>query len=216
MALKHSYSVLAPLYDLAVKKPLDGARRKSLARLGHVQNKNILVNGIGTGLDLEYLPRGAHYTGSDITPRMLKRAQRRARENGIDIKLKCADSHDLPFANNAFDIVIMHLILAVVPAPERALQEAGRVLRNHGSIYILDKFLMPGQTAPLRRSLNPLLRHIATRTDVVFEHVLAHSPELHLVHDQPALAGGWFRLIELVKKPVKAGTGGIRGGLCHR
>jgi len=200
MALKHSYSILAPLYDMAVRGPLDSARRKSIARLHDIENKDILINGIGTGLDLEYLPHGARYTGSDITPLMLRRADKRANQTELDIKLECADSQQLPFDNEAFDIVVMHLILAVVPDPHRALQEAGRVLKNNGSIYILDKFLRPGQIAPLRRSLNTVLRHIATRTDVVFEEVLSGSTDLHVVSDDPALAGGWFRLIELVKK----------------
>lgn len=54
--------------------------------------------------------------------------------------------------------------------------------------------------APVRRGLNTLLRHIATRTDVVFEEVLSGSQDLHVLNDDPALAGGWFRLIELVKQ----------------
>ena len=73
----------------------------------------------------------------------------------------------------------MHLILAVVPEPASALQEAGRVLKNRGSIYILDKFLRPGQLAPIRRGMNTVLRHIATRTDVVFEEVLSSSTDHH-------------------------------------
>jgi phosphatidylethanolamine/phosphatidyl-N-methylethanolamine N-methyltransferase len=201
MALKHSYSVLAPLYDAAVRAPLDRVRQKSLARLHDVHDKNILINGIGTGLDLEYLPHGARYIGTDITPLMLRRAEKRARQSAIDITLECADSLRLPFKNESFDAIIMHLILAVVPNPERALQEADRVLKSNGSIYILDKFLRPGQLAPVRRGLNTVLRHIATRTDVVFEEVLSHSSHLHVVSDEPALAGGWFRLIELVKHP---------------
>jgi ubiquinone/menaquinone biosynthesis C-methylase UbiE len=198
MALKHSYSVLAPLYDFAVRGPLDSARRRSLARIEDFNDRDILINGIGTGLDLDHLPHGARYTGTDITPLMLRRAEKRARKTGIDIKLECADSLNLPFRNESFDIIIMHLILAVVPEPERALLEADRVLRKNGRIFILDKFLKPGQLAPVRRSMNAILRHVATRTDVVFEDVLSHS-RLHLVSDQPALAGGWFRLIELAK-----------------
>jgi ubiquinone/menaquinone biosynthesis C-methylase UbiE len=200
MALKHSYSLLSPIYDLAVRRPLDHIRKKSLARLQNVVGKDILINGIGTGLDLDYLPRGARYTGLDITPLMLRRAAKRAEQSGVEIQLECADSLNLPYRSETFDIVVMHLILAVVPDPARALQEAERVLRTNGSIYILDKFLRPGQIAPIRRTINTVSRHIATRTDVVFEELLPDAAKLHVVSDDPALAGGWFRLIELAKK----------------
>ena len=132
MALKHSYSVIAPVYDALVQKPLDEVRRKSISRIKDTENKHILINGIGTGLDIEHLPEGAKYTATDITPRMLQRAQQRALQTNIDIEFKCADSHHLPFESESFDIVIMHLILAVVPNPELALQEAERVLNPLG------------------------------------------------------------------------------------
>ncbi|HET9700162.1 MAG TPA: hypothetical protein VFP70_04495, partial [Burkholderiales bacterium] len=75
-----------------------------------------------------------------------------------------------------------------------------RVLKPGGSVLILDKFLRPGQRAPLRRALNLISRHIATRLDVVFEEVLARVPDLRVHSDQPAFAGGWFRSIRLVKQ----------------
>jgi hypothetical protein len=64
-------------------------------------------------------------------------------------------------------------------------------------VLIFDKFLRPGQSAPLRRLANPLMRRLATRLDVVFEDTLHHAPTLRLVNDQAAIAGGWFRLIQL-------------------
>jgi hypothetical protein len=64
-------------------------------------------------------------------------------------------------------------------------------------VLIFDKFLLPAQRAPLRRLINPLLRRVATRLDVVFEEVLRKTPELVLESNQPALASGWFRLIRL-------------------
>lgn len=199
MALKHSYTLLAPFYDALVSAPLDSWRQQSLARLQDTHAKRILVNGIGSGLDIPYLPADAILTGSDITPAMLARADKRAAEHQCDIDLVCTDSQQLSFENESFDIIIMHLILAVVPQPERALQEASRVLKPGGRIFIFDKFLRPGERALARRLLNVFIRHIATRTDVVFETVLATSPELNLIHNQAALAGGWFRLIELHK-----------------
>ena len=199
MSLKHSYTLLAPFYDFMVSGALDKARKKSLKRLHNTANKKILINGIGSGLDIPYLPRDAQYTGTDITAAMLKIAKQRAVNHSFNIELICADSHNLPFDDEAFDIVIMHLILAVVPNPVLALQEANRVLKPGGSIYIFDKFLKPGEFAPLRKIFNLFIRHIATRTDVVFEHVLEQSPSLKLSSNEPALANGWFRLIELKK-----------------
>ncbi|MCK4834381.1 MAG: class I SAM-dependent methyltransferase [Gammaproteobacteria bacterium] len=204
MALKHSYTLLAPVYDALVSGPLDFYREKSLSRITDTNNKYILINGIGSGLDIPFLPTDACYIGTDITPAMLRRAKKRAAEDksepSLDISFQVADSQALPFQDNSFDIIIMHLILAVVPDPVLALQEADRVLKPGGKIYLFDKFIRPGQLAIVRRLLSIFVRHFATRTDVVFENVLKTCPELHLVQDEPALAKGWFRLIELEKQ----------------
>ena len=107
MSLKHSYTLLAPFYDFIVSVPLDNARRCSIENIKNTADKKILVNGIGSGLDIPYLPSDAKYTGTDITPAMLKVAQRRASEHDFDIELICADSQKLPFDDEQFDIVIM-------------------------------------------------------------------------------------------------------------
>lgn len=203
MALKHSYTVLAPIYDSLVSGPLDFYREKSLSRITDTENKQILINGIGSGLDIPFLPTDACYVGTDITPAMLRRAENRASQystdKSLDISFQAADSQALPFEDESFDI-IMHLILAVVPKPVLALQEASRVLKPGGKIYLFDKFIRPGQLAITRRLLSFFIRHIATRTDVVFEEVLSTCPLLNITQDEPALAKGWFRLIELEKQ----------------
>ena len=203
MALKHSYTLLAPVYDALVSGPLDFYREKSLSRISDPENKRILINGIGSGLDIPHLSNKSSYVGTDITPAMLKRAEKRAAsyitERSLDISFQLADSQSLPFDDAHFDIIIMHLILAVVPDPELALQEASRVLKPGGKIYIFDKFIRPGQLAIARRLLSFFIRHVATRTDVVFEDVLENCPSLEVTSDEPALAKGWFRLIELYK-----------------
>ncbi len=198
MSLKHSYTLLAPLYDLIVNGPTAGMRHNSLRRLAEATDQNILVSGIGTGLDIPALPAGPVYTGVDLTPAMLRRAQRRVGQRN-DIRLHCGDVMRLPYANEQFDIILMHLILAVVPEPERALHEAARVVRPGGRILILDKFLRHGERAPLRRVLNSVIRHIATRTDVVLEPLLAECPQLQLVEEIRLAPGGWFHQIELRK-----------------
>jgi ubiquinone/menaquinone biosynthesis C-methylase UbiE len=198
MGLRHSYSLLAPLYDPLIAGASEAVRANNLKPLHEVSGKEVLLMGIGSGLDIPHLPAGNRYTGIDLTPAMLERARRRAAGRD-DIELHEGDAMAMPYADESFDIVVMHLILAVVPEPHRALSEAARVLRPGGTVLLLDKFLRPGSLAPVRRLINLLSRHIATRTDVVFEEVLACCPQLILRSDRPALAGGWFRRIELQK-----------------
>lgn len=199
MALKQSYTLLAPFYDQVLERVSEPLRRQSLSDLDTSTAEAVLITGIGSGLDIPHLPAGPRYTGVDLTPAMLRRAAKRAAGRD-DITLEEGDVMALPYDDAQFDVVIMHLILAVVPQPKKALSEAARVLRPGGQILLLDKFLRPGQKAPLRRVLNILSRHLATRTDVVFEEVLADCPSLSLEHDQPALARGWFRRIRLQKR----------------
>lgn len=49
----------------------------------------------------------------------------------------------LQFADTCLDLVVLHLIVAVVACPSLALNEAQRVTRSGGHILVLDKFLRP-------------------------------------------------------------------------
>jgi ubiquinone/menaquinone biosynthesis C-methylase UbiE len=199
MGLKHSYTLFAPIYDVFVSGLFDSLRKSSLNELQRLPlaRSKVLLSGVGTGLDLPFLPPGPEYVGVDLTPAMLKKARIRAETLGIS--LQTGNAMQLPFENNSFDAVVMHLILAVVPNPGLALQEAQRVLKAGGYILVLDKFLKPGEAAPLRRLINPIIKQLATQTNVVFEEVLFGCTELQIVSDVPAAANGWFRRIVLQK-----------------
>lgn len=198
MSLRLSYTLLAPFYDLVAKPAFAKAREKNLRLLPHSSPCNVLLSGIGTGLDLPYLPTCHHYTGLDITHAMLQRAIPRAAS--LSIGWVQGDSQALPFKDACFDYAVLHLILAVVPDAAKALQETTRTLKTGGTILIFDKFLRPGMRAPLRRLLSPLAAGIATRTDVVFEEVVKKTLGLQVTSDEPALARGWFRFIQLQKR----------------
>ncbi|HEX5636607.1 MAG TPA: class I SAM-dependent methyltransferase [Gammaproteobacteria bacterium] len=198
--LRLSYTLLAPIYDSIVASPTKHPRKKNLQHLTAYTGRHVLINGIGSGLDIPYLPAGPIYTGNDLTPAMLQRAKKISARHNIPIDLHHADVMQLPYADACFDAVVLHLILAVVPQPLKALQESSRVLKPGGRIFIFDKFLQQNELALLRRAINPFIRHIATRTDVVFEPLLLQCPELQLINNEAALFGGWFRFIQLQKR----------------
>ena len=195
-SLQRAYQIWAPIYDRAVVGFSAAPRAANIAQIPAAARK-ILIIGAGTGLDFPYLPANTLNVALDFSAAMLSRAVPRA---AGQVQLVQADAEHLPFLDGGFDVILMHLILAVVPHPSHALAEASRVLRPGGTLLIFDKFLRPGQRAPLRRLLAPLSASLATRTDVVFEDLLTQRPELDLVEDQPAALGGWFRRLRLEKR----------------
>ncbi|EIJ42073.1 methylase involved in ubiquinone/menaquinone biosynthesis [Beggiatoa alba B18LD] len=203
--LKYSYTLIAPIYDAIVAHPTKLARQHSLKQLPTVDAQTILLCGVGSGLDFPHLPTNAHYIGIDLTPAMLKRACQRATTQPPDISLHQGDVMQLPYADESYHHVIMHLILSVVPEPQQALNEAMRVVKTGGKIIILDKFLRPNQYAPIRRFISPLMGKIATRTDVVFEN-LQRPTHITVLQNTPAALNGWFRHIVLEKNIATYGT----------
>jgi ubiquinone/menaquinone biosynthesis C-methylase UbiE len=196
LSLKHSYTLAAPFYDAFLTAATRGARKRSLAQLADLTPRDVLLLGVGTGLDLPHLPNQHRYVGLDLTAAMLTRARPRA--GGLHFAPLRGDVQRLPFDDASFDVAVLHLILAVVPAPTLCLAEAVRVLKPGGQLLVFDKFLRRGETG-WKRLLNPLTRHVATRLDVVFEDVLEAVGGIRVTANDAALASGWFRLIRLEK-----------------
>ena len=195
MSLRRTYTLVALFYDSFLTTATQGPRRRNLAALAEKTSQDVLLVGVGTGLDLPHLPSQHRYVGLDLTPAMLRRARRRP--SPARVAYVQADAQALPFCDHSFDGAVLHLILAVVPDPGRCLAEAARVVRPGGELLVFDKFLRPGERTLWKRVLNPLTRRLATRLDVVFEDLMTQVPALDRHHDEPALAGGWFRLIRL-------------------
>jgi ubiquinone/menaquinone biosynthesis C-methylase UbiE len=196
LSLKHSYTLAAPFYDAFLTAATRGARKRSLSALSHFPPRDVLLLGVGTGLDLPHLPNQHRYVGLDLTAAMLLRARPRAAN--LQFTPLRGDVQRLPFGDASFDVAVLHLILAVVPAPTLCLAEAVRVLKPGGTLLVFDKFLRRGESG-WKRLLNPLTRHVATRLDVVFEDVLEAVGGVRVTANDAALASGWFRLIRLEK-----------------
>jgi SAM-dependent methyltransferase len=72
--------------------------------------------------------RDARVTGVDFSPAMVERARRRV----PGATFREGDAEDLPFDDASFDAVVMNFGLLHLARPERAVDEAARVLRPGG------------------------------------------------------------------------------------
>jgi ubiquinone/menaquinone biosynthesis C-methylase UbiE len=159
----------------------------------------VLIVGAGTGLDLEFVPAAVSVVAIDVTPAMLARLERRAALRPGRTEARVMDARQLEFADASFDAVIAHLVIAVMPNPERGLREIDRVLKPGGRVSVFDKFLREGEAAtPVRRLVNliarPLFSDMTRRLGPLLD-----GTALRIERDEPAGFGGWYRIITLRK-----------------
>jgi SAM-dependent methyltransferase len=69
-------------------------------------------------------------------------------ECGGGERLVPGSAEALPFATAFFDAVIFECVLSVVADPDAALQEAARVLKDHGAVYLADLYLPVPEGVP--------------------------------------------------------------------
>lgn len=193
------YTLYAPLYDRVAR--FGGARKRSLTLLELRPGERVLIDGAGTGADLPLIPEGVEITATDLTPAMVERIRERARRLGRPVDARVMDAHALELPDGSFDAVVLHLIVAVVPDPVRALREVSRVLRPGGRAVVFDKFVPDAARPSLgRRILN-------LGTSLLFSDVtrrltpLLAGTGLEVVHREPALLGGAFEIALLRKRP---------------
>jgi ubiquinone/menaquinone biosynthesis C-methylase UbiE len=161
------YQLYAPIYDW-VARPMEKGRTRAIEQLSLTGDERILILGSGPGSDLPHLPAEASITAIDAAPAMVRRAEQKANALGMDVEARVGDAQSLPFEDDTFDVVLLHLILTVVPDPDAVAAEAARVLVPDGRVSIFDKFI-PDGTEPslLRRAFNPIARFLFS--DITYE-----------------------------------------------
>lgn len=192
------YRVSAPFYDLAMTGVLRKARRDSVNSLELRPGHRLLIPGIGTGLDLPFLPPDLDILGGDLVPAMLAKAELRKRDLGFTrLRLVTFDAMTLPVPDSSFDGALLHLILAVAPDGRSVLSEAARAVKPGGRLAVLDKFLEgKGQVVPQWRRAAQWFMGPFTDINRRFEDMKEGLP-LRILSDEGVMLGRTFRRILL-------------------
>jgi 2-polyprenyl-6-hydroxyphenyl methylase/3-demethylubiquinone-9 3-methyltransferase len=157
---------------------------------------DVLDVGCGAGSQSIFWTKGGHhYHGIDINEPLIKLAQQRAIEQGLDVCFDVASATAIPNFDESFDIVLLPELLEHVADWQGCLNEAVRVLRPGGLIYINTS----SKLCPVQQEFNlpvyswyprPLKRYFEQRA-------ITDRPDLANYAKYPAV--NWFSFYGLRK-----------------
>jgi len=136
-------SLRSRLFALTYDRQLAKVERAGLSALRQEllagASGRVLEVGGGTGANLAFYGPGVEsLTVTEPEPPMLRRLERRVREQAPQTKLLQAAAEDLPFEDDTFDTAVSTLVLCGVDDQPRALGELRRVLRPGGRLIFIE------------------------------------------------------------------------------
>lgn len=125
-------------------------------RKANIQAGEIVLDlGSGAGLDCfiagKVVGRRGRAIGVDMTPEMLSRARRIAKENRIrNVEFRLGEIENLPIADNTADVCISNCVINLSDNKPRVYREIYRALKPDGRISICDIVIMKELTKEMQ------------------------------------------------------------------
>src|SRR5437588_3590762 len=108
---------------------------KFVGRIGLAPGSMVLDVACGTGnTSIPAARVGGTVIGVDIASNLLEQARNRAAAEKLDIRFEEGDAEELPYGDQAFDVVLTMFGAMFAPRPERVAAELLRVCRPGGVI----------------------------------------------------------------------------------
>jgi ubiquinone/menaquinone biosynthesis C-methylase UbiE len=133
-----------PLYDPLTKLlGVDRTRKRLAAQAELTRGQRVLEIGCGTGSLLIEIGRqhpDVELVGLDPDPKALARAERKARQAGVRLRLDRGFSDAMPYDDASFDRVLSSLMYHHVPSAQKPgmFREIHRVLKPGGRLELVD------------------------------------------------------------------------------
>lgn len=120
--------------------------------LPDIHNLSGIDIGCGEGYNTRLLAqKAAQLTAVDIADNFIQKAIEAEKVNPLNIEYIVASATQLPFENDQFDFATSFMCLMDIPKPEKALQEAFKVLKPNG--FLQFSITHPCFTTPHRKNL---------------------------------------------------------------
>ncbi len=142
-------------YPGMVETFLDPLGPRLVEASGISSGDGVLDIAAGTGnASIPAAARGADVTASDLTPELFDAGRRRAESEGLTLSWAEADAENLPFEDEAFDVVISAIGVMFAPIHEVAADQLVRVCRKGGAVGLLS-WTPGGMVGELFRTMGP-------------------------------------------------------------
>ena len=142
-SVERAYAFWAPVYDLVFGAVFERGRLAAIAAAEQAcgpKGGRILEVGVGTGISLPDYARLNRIVGVDLSEPMLRKAQGRVVEHGLDNveALAVMDAMRMALPDRSFDVVVAQFVITAVPNPEATLDEFARVIKPGGEIVLVN------------------------------------------------------------------------------
>lgn len=203
--MDRAYGRWAPVYDVFFNLPFRPGREAATTAASKAAGPEgeILVVGVGTGLELQMFAPATRVTGIDVCEPMLDIARDRARRRALrHVKaLLRMDAAALQFPEGAFDVAMAPYVMSVVPDPARVLDEMFRVVKPGGEIILLNHFGSErGPMAGVEMALQPASKWLGWHPRFPFSAVsdwLRGEPRAELLERSRMAPMGLFTLLRI-------------------
>lgn len=145
------YNILAPFYFI-IDWFFISQKKKAIQIINKLPSGALLDIGIGTGSLTQHIQKHT-ITGIDTSAHMLKYAKKKLK---IHTPLYNMDATQIQFEDETFDYILLTHVLSTTETPHKIINEAIRVTKKNGKIFILNHFTPKNWLGYIDKLFNPI------------------------------------------------------------